>query len=65
MQAKRDEIVIPKEESIMSYYKVRQQLDRLGNELMQFVHQPKYCLPYLQPGRLVKVMLMGICKITF
>jgi len=55
VHAKRDQIVIPKEESAMSYYKIRQQLDRLGDELMQFVHQPKYCLPYLQPGRLVKV----------
>eukprot|EP00795_Rhopilema_esculentum_P004965 gene4965-21311_t len=52
---KRDEIVIPKEDTAMSYYKIRQQLDKLSKELMKFIHQPKYCLPYLQPGRLVQV----------
>ena len=62
MHGKRDQILIPKEESVMSYYKIRQQLDRLGDELMQFVHQPKYCLPYLQPGRLVKVLP---CKLLY
>ncbi|XP_070563794.1 exosome RNA helicase MTR4-like [Ptychodera flava] len=47
--------VIPNEESIEAYYKIRQQLDKLGKEVQSFINQPKYCLPYLQPGRLVRV----------
>lgn len=48
-------IVIPNEESVVVYYKIRQQLARLGKEIEDYIHKPKYCLPFLQPGRLVKV----------
>ena len=50
-------IDIPDEENAMGYYKIRQQLQKLSEELLQFIHQPKYLLPYLQPGRLVHVSL--------
>eukprot|EP00794_Sanderia_malayensis_P007825 gene7825-8674_t len=55
LDEKRNAVVIPKEEAVMSYYKIRQQLERLGKDMLKFVHQPKYCLPYLQPGRVVQV----------
>nr|XP_046160774.1 exosome RNA helicase MTR4-like [Oncorhynchus gorbuscha] len=48
-------IEIPNEESVVTYYRIRQQLAKLGKEIEEFVHKPKYCLPFLQPGRLVKV----------
>lgn len=48
-------IRIPKEESVVTYYKIRQQLAKLGKEIEEFIHKPRYCLPFLQPGRLVKV----------
>ncbi|XP_062334060.1 exosome RNA helicase MTR4 [Osmerus eperlanus] len=48
-------IQIPNEESVVTYYKIRQQLAKLAKEIEEFVHKPKYCLPFLQPGRLVKV----------
>ncbi|XP_041358322.1 exosome RNA helicase MTR4-like [Gigantopelta aegis] len=47
--------VIPNEDQIAAYYKIRQQLDNLGRELMQYIQKPCYLLPFLQPGRLVKV----------
>uniref|UniRef100_A0A8P0SC38 Exosome RNA helicase MTR4 n=2 Tax=Canis lupus familiaris TaxID=9615 RepID=A0A8P0SC38_CANLF len=49
-----NKIVIPNEESVVIYYKIRQQLAKLGKEIEEYVHKPKYCLPFLQPGRLVK-----------
>ena len=55
LEFKRDMIEIPNEESVMGYYKIRQQLKKLGQEMLHFVHQPKYLLPFLQPGRLVQV----------
>lgn len=48
-------IEIPNEESVVTYYKIRQQLAKLSKEIEEFIHKPKYCLPFLQPGRLVKV----------
>lgn len=48
-------IQIPNEESVVTYYKIRQQLAKLGKEIEEYIHKPKYCLPFLQPGRLVKV----------
>ncbi|XP_033636564.1 exosome RNA helicase MTR4-like [Asterias rubens] len=46
---------IPQEESVEAYYKIRQQLNKLGREIQSFITKPKYCLPFLQPGRLVQV----------
>ena len=57
LEFKRDLIEIPSEDSVMSYYKIRQQLKKLSDELLHFIHQPKYLLPFLQPGRLVHVRL--------
>lgn len=48
-------IEIPNEESVVTYFKIRQQLAKLGKEIQEFIQKPKYCLPFLQPGRLVKV----------
>ncbi|XP_043919863.1 exosome RNA helicase MTR4 [Protopterus annectens] len=50
-----NEIEIPNEDSVVTYYKIRQQLAKLGKEIEEYIHKPKYCLPFLQPGRLVKV----------
>ncbi|ELU06394.1 hypothetical protein CAPTEDRAFT_155216 [Capitella teleta] len=47
---------IPEEDSVASYYKIRQQLDNLGKELHAYITKPQYVLPFLQPGRLVKVV---------
>lgn len=49
-------IEIPNEDSVVTYYKIRQQLAKLAKDIEEFVHKPKYCLPFLQPGRLVKVI---------
>ncbi|KAG7498899.1 exosome RNA helicase MTR4 [Solea senegalensis] len=48
-------IEIPNEESVVNYFKIRQQLAKLGKEIQEFINKPKNCLPFLQPGRLVKV----------
>ena len=48
-------MTIPNEDSVATYYKIRQQLDHLGREVQSYIHRPQYLLPYLQPGRLVYV----------
>lgn len=48
-------IVIPDEENIADYYELRQQLDILNKDLRDVLNHPTYALPFLQPGRLVRV----------
>ncbi|BFZ16879.1 hypothetical protein BsWGS_19918 [Bradybaena similaris] len=46
---------IDDEDSISAYYHIQQQLDSLTRELKHFIVKPIYLLPFLQPGRVVKV----------
>ena len=46
---------IPQEDRVESYYKIRQQLNKLAKEIQAFLVKPKYSLPFMQPGRMVKV----------
>ncbi|KAG8456619.1 hypothetical protein GDO86_002408 [Hymenochirus boettgeri] len=55
LEQEYNSIQIPNEENVVTYYKIRQQLAKLGKEIEDYIHKPKYCLPFLQPGRLVKV----------
>ncbi|CAH1244151.1 SKIV2L2 [Branchiostoma lanceolatum] len=55
LQEDYNAMTVPEEDSITAYYKLRQQLDKHSQEIEAFIQKPKYCLPFLQPGRLVKV----------
>lgn len=46
---------IENEEEIAAYYNIRTQLDALGAQFRGFLTKPNYLIPFLQPGRLVKV----------
>jgi len=49
------EVVIENEDVAMSYYRIHQQIEKYSVEMEEFIQKPKYCVPYLQRGRLVKV----------
>lgn len=51
----RDSIAVPNEEMVEDYYMVQQQLADLSAQLQRTINDPKYCVPFLQAGRLVKV----------
>jgi len=51
----KDSIVIPDEPLVAEYYEYRQQLDQMGRDFREVITHPNYSLPFLQPGRLVKV----------
>ena len=51
-------INVPNEDQVSTYYKIRQQLDNLGSDLLTYIQKPQYLLPFLQPGRLVKVCML-------
>ena len=48
-------IKIKDEDSVAEYYHLRAQLHKLKQNFRDFINQPTYSVPYLQPGRLVKV----------
>ncbi|XP_025110622.1 exosome RNA helicase MTR4-like [Pomacea canaliculata] len=54
-EEKYNAMSVADEDQVSSYFRIRQQLDNLGKELRSFVLKPVYLLPFLQPGRLVKV----------
>lgn len=43
------------EAGITSYHHIREQLDSLGKKYHEFYTNPQYIVPFLQPGRMVKV----------
>ncbi|XP_066261007.1 exosome RNA helicase MTR4 [Euwallacea similis] len=46
---------ITKEDQVASYYAVRQELDDLAVTFRTYITKPQYLVPYMQPGRLVKI----------
>lgn len=45
-----------REAVISHYYHLRQQIENLRHQLMSFINTPKNILPFLNPGRLIKVV---------
>ncbi|KAM7351746.1 exosome RNA helicase Mtr4 [Cochliomyia hominivorax] len=54
-QLELDKIKVHEEHSVASYHHIREQLDSLGKQFRKWITKPDYLVPYLQPGRLVKV----------
>lgn len=55
LQEKHNSIVIDNEEDVDVYYKIKKQLSALSEEYRTYILQPNSCVPFFQPGRLVKV----------
>lgn len=54
-QEEFDKLIIPKESQVVSYFRIREQLEQLGKQFQSYLTKPNYLLPFLQPGRLVRV----------
>lgn len=55
LQEERDSIHIEEEDSLENYYMLLQQFKSLKKDVRDIIFAPRYCLPFLQPGRLVCV----------
>ncbi|KAL8234512.1 hypothetical protein R6Q59_020612 [Mikania micrantha] len=55
LQGERDSIHIEEEDSLENYYTLLQQYKSLKKDVRDIIFSPRYCLPFLQPGRLVCV----------
>ncbi|KAH7911745.1 ATP-dependent RNA helicase [Hygrophoropsis aurantiaca] len=55
LEKTKDSITIGDEDLVSTYYDYRQQLDQMAADFREVITHPNYCLPFLQPGRMVKV----------
>ncbi|XP_001600961.1 exosome RNA helicase MTR4 [Nasonia vitripennis] len=55
LQNEYDEIQFDKYTLMSAYHDIREQLDRLSLDFRAFLTKPEYLLPFLQPGRMIKV----------
>lgn len=46
---------IQDEATIQDYYDLRKQLAKFTSDMQEVISHPDYCLPFLQPGRLVQI----------
>ena len=46
---------IENEEEVARYYKLKKKLELVQDQMSVMMNEPKYLLPFLQPGRLVTV----------
>ncbi|KAL5703430.1 RNA helicase [Ranunculus cassubicifolius] len=53
LEEERDSIVIEEEDSLNDYYHLLKDYQKLKNKIRDIVFSPRYCLPWLQPGRMV------------
>ncbi|KAF5296655.1 hypothetical protein FQR65_LT10195 [Abscondita terminalis] len=49
------DLKIKQEEQIESYYNIRKELDALATHFRTYITKSQYLIPFLQPGRLVKI----------
>lgn len=54
-EERKQSIVVPDEELVAEYYGYRQQLDQMVADFKDVITHPNYSVPFLQPGRLVKI----------
>jgi ATP-dependent RNA helicase DOB1 len=59
LEAKRDAVMIAggvEEKAVKDYIRLREVAEKLRAEIRDAVHCPKYAVPFMQPGRLVRVL---------
>ncbi|KAK9165148.1 hypothetical protein Scep_000339 [Stephania cephalantha] len=56
LEVEKDSIVIEEEDSLNDYYHLLLEHKKLKRKVRDIVFSPKYCLRFLQPGRLVRIL---------
>ena len=55
LEEEKESIVIEEEDKLKDYYNLLEQHRLMNREIRDIVLSPRYCLPFLQPGRLVSL----------
>ncbi|EGF78636.1 hypothetical protein BATDEDRAFT_20298 [Batrachochytrium dendrobatidis JAM81] len=54
-EKRRDGILVEDEQLVGEYYQIRSQLELYRRDMRDVLNQPAYSVPFLQPGRLVRI----------
>lgn len=57
LEKERDAIIIEEEDHIKNYFSLLDQRRKLQSEIRKIVFAPQYSLPFLQPGRIVRILV--------
>ena len=55
LEKQRDEIEVEQETVIAEYYDLKEKIAIYEQDMKDVINHPNYCLPFIQPGRLVKI----------
>ncbi len=55
LEGRKNAISIQDEDIVQNYHDLKLQVDNYKQQMREKIVQPEYCLPFLQPGRLVKI----------
>ena len=53
-------ITVHNETQVADYYLLRKIVNKLQAEVLTHMHKPVYCLPFLQPGRMLRIVFGGV-----
>ncbi|KAI5065335.1 hypothetical protein GOP47_0020030 [Adiantum capillus-veneris] len=62
LEKERDAIHIEGEDNVKNYYSLLEQSRKLRGEIRKIVLSPQHSLPFLQPGRLARVLISGMLE---
>lgn len=57
LEKRRQALKIDREDEVYQYYQTRKQLELYNEDMRHVLNHPTYCLPFVQPGRLVRIRL--------
>lgn len=55
MEGERDVMEVEKESVIAEYYDLKEKIAVYEQDMKDVMNHPNYCLPFMQPGRLVRI----------
>ena len=55
METERDEMTMKQETTIAEYYDLKEKIAVYEQDMKDVMNHPSYCLPFMQPGRLIKI----------
>ncbi|KAL8688678.1 MAG: hypothetical protein Q9218_005471 [Villophora microphyllina] len=55
LEDQMDNMQITDEGTIREYYDLRKQIETYSKDMKSVIQHPNYCLPFMQPGRLVRI----------
>ncbi|KAG9510845.1 Exosome RNA helicase MTR4, partial [Fragariocoptes setiger] len=56
MEKQRSSIVIQDEKRCCNYFRIKNQIDKLNGEFVKYIQDPRYIKPFLNEGRLLKIV---------